>query len=304
MVAQRLKLGVIGAGVFGNYHAAKANDNPRIEFVGVFDPQDERAQAAAKRHNTKPYFNCNHLIQDCQALIVASPAVHHGPLAIAVLKAGRHVFVEKPIAVKVSDAQTMIEMARAQNLVLQVDHQERYVAKAIGLDVVDERPLRIVANRFGPHSTRGLDVSVTLDLMTHDIDLVCWLMNEYPERIQGDTQQIYSEFADASRARLEYSGGRVAQLEASRAEEGRERTMRIEYESGALEIDFVAKTFNNTTPYDFDENFLQNPMAADSLGTAVNAFVGAILEGDPVFIDGADGLRSLEIALAVDGSKG
>jgi len=105
MQAEKLKIGVIGAGVFGNYHAGKCAAHPRHDFIGIFDPSHERVRTAAKRHSTSAFDNCNELISGGDAVIVASIAVHHGPIAIAALRAGKHVFVEKPIAANLEVAQ-------------------------------------------------------------------------------------------------------------------------------------------------------------------------------------------------------
>lgn len=301
MDSNALKIGVIGAGVFGNYHAAKSAAHPRLDFMGIFDPDDGRVREAAKRHETRAFTNCNALIAQCDALIVASPAEHHGPIAMACLRAGRHVLVEKPIAADFEHATTMVRLAKEQNVVLQVDHQERFVAKAIGLDSVPEKPTFIHALRFGPKSDRGTDVSVTLDLMTHDLDMVLWLMGERPVSLDGDAQIVYSNFPDAARADIKFSSGAKVRLEASRCEKERTRKMHIEYPSGTLDIDFVAKTFDDQTGFGLNADFANNPNAKDSLGASVDAFTRAVLDGDPVVVSGEDGRAALELALRIDG---
>ncbi len=301
MQSKTLKVGVIGAGVFGNYHAAKCASHPRIDFVGIFDPDDKRVRKAAKTHGTKAYDNCNTLMRDCDAVIVASIARHHGPIAIAALRAGCHVLVEKPIAAELESAQTMVRLAEENRLVLQVGHQERFVARAIGLDSAPKRPVSITATRFGPMSERGTDVSVTLDLMTHDLDMVMWLMGAKPRKFDGESLRIYSDMPDAARADLEFSEGRKARIEASRCEDKRERIMRIDYPDGFVRIDFVGKTFEDTTGYGFNPDFANHPMARDSLGAGTSSFVVSILEGTDVAIPGQAGLDALEMALKIDG---
>ncbi|HHL43511.1 MAG TPA: Gfo/Idh/MocA family oxidoreductase [Hellea balneolensis] len=296
-----LKIGVIGAGVFGNYHAAKCKAHPRLDFIGIFDPDDDRVREVAKRHETQAYTNCNGLIAQSDALIVASPAEHHGPIALACLRAGRHVFVEKPIAADLESATTMVRLAAEQNVVLQIDHQERFVANAIGLDTAPETPTHIQAVRYGPKSERGTDVSVTLDLMTHDLDMVMWLMGGRPTRIEGEAVRVYSKHPDAARADLRFANGATARLEASRCESGPERQMHIQYPSGKLSIDFVAKTFKDDTGFGFNPDFTNDPRAKDSLGAAVDAFARSVLDGAPVVVSGEAGRDALEMALHIDG---
>ena len=302
MRAEKLKIGVIGAGVFGNYHAAKCAAHPRHDFVGIFDPDHKRVRAAAKRHGTKAFDNCNTLLASVDAVIVASIAVHHGPIAVAALKAGCHVLVEKPIANDLVSAQTQIDIAQEKNLVLQVGHQERFVARAIGLDSAPEKPLHIKANRFGPVTDRGTDVSVTLDLMTHDLDMAMWLMGERPTSISGEALRVYSDTPDAARAVLTFADGATARLEASRCEPGPDRIMRIEYPDGYVCIDFVNKTFEDTTGYGFNQDFASHPLSQDSLGAGTSSFTSAVLDGTPIAITGQDGLNAVEMALKIDGN--
>ncbi len=301
MNSDSLKIGVIGAGVFGNYHAGKCAAHPRHDFVGIFDPDHKRVREVAKRHKTRAFDNCNTLLSEVDAVIIACVAVHHGPIAIAALKAGRHVFVEKPIADSLKSAQTMVRLAKENNLVLQVGHQERFVARAIGLDSVPKQPTKITATRFGPVSQRGTDVSVTLDLMTHDLDMAMWLMGEPPTSVDGESLCVYSDTPDAARAKLVFSNGATAHLEASRCEDGPDRVMRIDYPDGYVRIDFVNKTFEDTTGYGFNKDFAGHPLAQDSLGAGTSAFTSSILDGTPVAVSGQDGLNALEVALKIDG---
>ncbi len=300
MQTEKLKIGVIGAGVFGNYHAAKCAAHPRHDFIGIFDPDHQRVREAAKRHGTRAYDNCNRLLARVDAVVIASIAVHHGPIAIAALKAGCHVLVEKPIANTLEFAQTMVNLAKEKNLVLQVGHQERFVARAIGLDVAPKKPLHIRATRFGPKARRGTDVSVTLDLMTHDLDMAIWLMGGLPTNISGESMQVYSRTPDAAHAVLVFANGATARLQASRCEEALKRVMHIEYPDGYVRIDFVNKTFKDTTGYGFNQDFAAHPLAQDSLGAGTSAFTSAILDGTPIVVSGQDGLNATKMALRID----
>jgi len=301
MNSDSLKIGVIGAGVFGNYHASKCAAHPRLDFIGIFDPNHKRVRESAKRHGTRAFDNCNTLLSGVDAIIVASIAVHHGPIAIAALRAGRHVFVEKPIASDLETAQTMVRLAQEQNLILQVGHQERFVARAIGLDSAPKKPTKITATRFGPVSRRGTDVSVTLDLMTHDLDMAMWLMGGRPVSVIGESMCVYSDTPDAARAKLTFKNGATAHFESSRCEDGSDRVMRIDYPDGYVRVDFVNKTFKDTTGYGFNKDFVQHPLALDSLGAGTSAFASSVLDGTPVAVTGQDGLNALEMALKIDG---
>lgn len=299
-MSKTLKIGVVGAGVFGGYHAGKCAAHERIDFIGVYDPNADNAAAQAAKHGVRAYARYSDMLKDVEAVIIASPASHHGEMALAALDTGRHVLIEKPIADNAEMASRIVETAERKGLIVQVGHQERFVLKAIGLDCVPETPVQITGHRFSPYSVRGTDVSVTLDLMTHDLDLVLWLMGRDPDSIKGESLCVKSETPDAAYAALMF-GGLQSRLEASRVEEGSSRQMRITYPSGTAEIDFNAKTITHDTPFDLNADFASDPMAKDSLGAATNAFVEAVLDGKPVAITGGNGLRALKAGLIVDG---
>lgn len=300
---KRLRAGVVGAGVFGGFHASKYAAHERADLVGIYEPDIEKARALAHKHGAKAYDNLARLIADCDAITVASPAVHHFEAAAAALANSRHVLVEKPIASSVEEARELIQLAATHGRVLQVGHQERFVFNAMGLFAVPDRPKRIVASRMGPPSERCLDVSVTLDLMVHDLDLAIALAGGAVTSVEGEVDKGRFGTPDIARAKLVFDNGCVAELEASRVHHERDRKMRVEYETGVLEIDFVAKTFENSTPYALNADFADTPVARDSLGANVNAFIASVLDGEPVAVPGIAGLRALDAARAIDGAR-
>lgn len=301
--SKRLRAGVVGAGVFGGFHASKYATHERADLVGIYEPDIEKARALAQKHGAKAYDNLARLIADCDAITVASPAVHHFEAAAAALANGRHVLVEKPIASSVEEARELIQLAATHGRVLQVGHQERFVFNAMGLFAVPDRPKRIVASRMGPPSERCLDVSVTLDLMVHDLDLAIALAGGAVTSVEGEVDKGRFGTPDIARAKLVFDNGCVAEMEASRVHHERDRKMRVEYEAGVLEIDFVAKTFENSTPYALNADFADTPVARDSLGANVNAFIASALDGEPVAVPGIAGLRALDAARAIDGAR-
>lgn len=296
----KLKMGVVGAGVFGGYHAGKCASHDRVDFVGIYDPDYDRAVVGADKHNVKAYKLYADMLDAVDAVIIAAPASSHGEMATDALKANCHVLIEKPIADNADKAEDIVELAESLKLIVQVGHQERFVLKAIGLDRVSERPVKITGHRRSPYSERGTDVSVTLDLMTHDLDLVLWLMDEDPTQISGASKIVKSKTPDTAYAELKFPNAQ-ARLEASRIEAASSRQMEIIYPCGKVEIDFNAKTLLHDTPFQLNSEFGEDPMAQDSLGAATNAFVEAVLDGKPVAITGGNGLRALRAALHVDG---
>ena len=299
----RIKLGVVGAGVFGGYHTGKVVAHDGAHLVGIYDPDKSRRDANAKKFNCKAYGQLSRLIADVDGLVVASPASYHAGAALPAIRAGRHVLIEKPIAASAADGQSIVDAAAVNNVIVQIGHQERFVMKAIGIDKAPERPTLIRARRMGPYSPRGTDVSVTLDLMTHDLDMVIWMMGGPPIRIAGQSLAVQSAAPDAAQAVLHFEDGGNAYLEASRVEAGHDRVMEVHYPSGVLKIDFVNKTFEDTTGFGFNPNFGDDPSAADSLGAGTDAFITAIKTDTPPPVTGRDGLASLKAALEIDGER-
>ncbi|RKQ71511.1 putative dehydrogenase [Litorimonas taeanensis] len=302
MTQKRLKVGLLGAGVFGGYHAGKLASHPKVTFVGVYDPNPEKRQELAEKYGTIDFKTEEALFSVCDAIILANPAVNHGPSAINALKSDCHVLIEKPMATSIKDAEEILSLSKGRNRVVQVGHQERYVIRAIGLDKVDETPQKIVGIRKSTFSRRGGDTSVTLDLMTHDIDLCCMLMRDIPHSISGTSETVNTPRPDRARAELTYKSG-SAILTASRVADEVGRQMTIQYPSGTVLIDFGKKTLQHNTPFKLDTNFGDNPSAKDSLGAATEQFISAVLEGSPVSVTAKDGYEAARIAINIDGRE-
>lgn len=306
--SQPLRAGVVGAGVFGGYHSGKYAVDERTEFIGVFDPVRDRARAIARQFGAIAFTSLNAMIEEADIITVASPALFHHDAASRALGAGRHVLVEKPLCATVEEGQELIELAGKYGRVLQVGHQERFVFAAMGLFGSGiPRFERLSARRMGTPSARNLDVSVTLDLMIHDIDLVLALAGEAPERVEAQMLAERGALADHIVTQLHFSGGRVAELESSRVAADRDRVMDIVFEGGAaLGVDFIRKRFDNGSGLPLERDFADQPMAKDSLGSSVFNFVSRVLDPahDSPAADGQAGLMALETALAIDAAAG
>lgn len=303
MENRSVKAGIVGAGVFGGFHASKYSTHAQTDLVGVFDPDIDRARVLADKHGAQAFDTLEHMLAEVDVVTVACPAVHHFAAAAAALASGKHVLVEKPIASSVEEARELINLASSHGCVLQVGHQERFVFHAMGLLEVPEVPKRIVARRMGPPSDRNLDVSVTLDLMVHDLDLVIALAGAPITAVEGKVDEGRFGSPDIAEAVLTFENGCVAELISSRVHDERDRKMLVEYENGRLDIDFIAKTFENTTPYALNADFAETETAKDSLGANVNAFIASVVDGAPVAVPGIAGLRALDAARAVDGER-
>lgn len=295
-----IKIGVAGAGVFGNNHANKVKGDTRAQLIGIFDLHLDRAQELAAKHGVKGFDNLEEFLSQIDALVVATPAVAHGGVARAALNAGKHCLVEKPLAASAEDAKILCEISEAKGLILQAGHQERYIFKAMGLLDVKETPIEIIASRIGLPSVRGSDVSATLDLMVHDLDLAYLLFKSEPKEIDAKLLAGDKSKPDAIEANIIYENGAKAKFIASRAAEERDRKTKIIYQNGAVEIDYIARTFEDSTSFGLHKDFAER--IKDPMQQAMSDFISAILGEIPVAIPARDGEHAVKIAQAIDNS--
>jgi predicted dehydrogenase len=300
----KLKAGVVGAGAFGRHHARKYAEDPRLSFAGVYDPDAERAQMLADTHGAQAFSTLPDLFASVDMVTIASPPTQHAGTARAALEAGKHVLVEKPLATDVGAGAELVRIASETKLVLACGHQERLVFDAMGLFSTAERPTLIESVREGPWTGRSADVSVTLDLMVHDLDLALKLMGARPASIVATARAVHGKAADLVEARFAFSRGEAV-FTSSRVADERKRTMRVAYPSGEVRVDFLARTFENTTPFALNAEFAATRIGADPLGANVNAFVDAVLGLAPrPAVNGEEALAVLELALEVDRASG
>jgi predicted dehydrogenase len=301
----KLRAGVVGAGAFGRIHARKYAEDARVQFVAVYDPDDERAQQLADTHGARCFDTLGALIDAVDVLTIASPPSVHAEEARAALDAGKHVLVEKPLATNVADGADLARLAAERKLQLACGHQERLVFEAMGLFSAPEKPLRIESVREGPWTGRSADVSVTLDLMVHDLDLALRLIGSAPQGILAQGRAEHGTAADAIDARLAFAGGAEAVFVSSRIAPARRRFMRAVYPSGEVNIDFIKRSFDNTTTFPLNAAFAETRIGADPLGANVAQFIDAVLGVAPrPAVTGAEALAVLELALDIDRAAG
>jgi predicted dehydrogenase len=300
----KLRAAVLGAGAFGRIHARKYAEDARVHFAGVYDPDDERAQQLADTHGAESFASREALLAACDIVTIASPPSFHGDAALAALKVGKHLLIEKPLATDAAVGAEIVRLARADKRVIACGHQERLVFDAMGLLSAPEKPLRIESVREGPWTGRSADVSVTLDLMVHDLDLALCLIGHKPERLLASARSEHGRTADAIDARLAF-GKAEAVFVSSRVASERKRFMRVVYPSGEVNIDFLARTFENTTPFSLNAAFAETRIGSDPLGANVAQFVDAVLGVAPrPVVNGEEALAVLELALEVDKASG
>ncbi len=297
-----LKAGVIGAGVFGGYHANKYASLSGVRLIGVLDADAVRARAAAEKLGVAAFTDLDSFLAEVDVVTIAAPASAHADLARQALNWGRHVYIEKPLALTHADGLALVELARAKGLVLAAGHQERAIFRAMGLLDAPETPIRLEAVRRSSHYPgRGTDVSCLLDMGIHDLDLAMALNPTPPQSIQASGRIAHGPKLDEVRAEIAFADGMDFTLDCSRLDEGRVRTMRIVYPSGEVMLDFMAKTFVNTTAFPLNPDYADTPGGKDPLGASVGAFLDAVRGAvDRPLVTGAEGLDALDLALRVE----
>jgi predicted dehydrogenase len=305
-MAEKLNVGLIGAGHFGRYHALKLAASPRARLVGLSDPDSERAKSVAWEAGC-PVLDFPALLQAADAVIVAAPAEYHFELASAVLTAGKHVLVEKPIAATLEQAAELARMSQAAGLVLQVGHLERFSAAHGALTKRMGKPLYIEAVRIAPFKPRGTDVSVILDLMIHDLDLILALIDAPIDHVDAVGASVASAHEDIANARIRFTNGAVATITSSRISLKTERKMRIFSQTGYLTVDFSARKLSfvgrgvGMKLPGFEEFGIEQAgwQDHDALAAEHEAFFNSVQHGAPVVVDAAAGTRALAAAIAV-----
>lgn len=301
-----LRIGIAGAGHFGRFHALKVAASRRAVLAGLHDPDGARA-AAVGREVRAPALPLPDLLAACDALIVAAPADAHHALATQAIRAGCHVLIEKPIAATLAQADELAALAAHAGTVLQVGHLLRYSAEHRAISARITRPLYIECARIAPFKPRGTDVSVILDLMIHDLDLVLALVDSPIASVDALGAAVSSAHEDIANARVRFENGCVAAITASRISLKTERRMRLFSEEGYLSADFAARKLvmigrDRGLPLPGTGGFRREEITwsdGDAMAAEHEAFVASCLDGAPVVVDAAAGRRALAAALAV-----
>jgi predicted dehydrogenase len=308
-MSKSLRAAVIGVGYLGRFHAQKYAALPDVELVGVVDPNPERAAAVARELGTAAFASHAELAGKVDLVSIASTTESHYRIARDCLAAGLHVLVEKPITVTVAEADELIALADAGKRMLQVGHLERYNPAWLAVRDKIATPLFIEAHRMAPFKPRGTDVSVVLDLMIHDLDLILPLVKSPIADLRASGVAVLTEGIDIANARIEFASGCVANITASRASTASLRRMRIFQHHEYLSVDFgerkigVAKKrdsiIEGEPPID-SESRIEPP--GDALLSEIQAFVASV-RGETIpggTCTGRDGREALAVALEIE----
>ena len=305
-----LRLGVVGAGHFGRYHAQKMAAVDGASLVAVADVDVDRATAVAGPLGADGVGDHRALIGRVDGASVAVPAAAHYGVVKDFLAAGIHVLVEKPFTESVTTARELTALAEARGLVLQVGLIERFSDAFQAVAPRIARPLYIESVRVSPFPERNTDVSVVLDVMIHDIDIVLALVDSPVTDIDAVGTPVFSGSEDIANARLKFANGCVANVTASRVSLKTERTLRIFQPDMYIKVDHgarsvrIARKKNGDAPASMDNVAMERMdfEQGDALMREIEAFVGTVRSGGAPAVGGADGVRSLEVAHRITAS--
>lgn len=236
-----VRTGVWGVGVWGEKHARVYRELPEATLVGVYDRSPERAAAVAAQYGARAFETADALLEACEAVSVATPTVDHRAAVERALGAGCHVLVEKPMAVRVDEADAMIAAAERAKRVLQVGQVERFNPALIAARPFVREPKFIEGHRLAAFQPRSLDIDVVSDLMIHDIDAVLMLTGRVPSQLSAVGVAVLSSSEDIANARLEFEDGCVANLTASRVSVERLRRLRFFQGDAYVSVDLFEK---------------------------------------------------------------
>jgi predicted dehydrogenase len=236
-----LRIGVVGTGAFGRNHLRVISQCERAAIAGVLDIDPTRAADAAKAYNCAIFHSLEELAANAQGAVVATPTVTHSEIGCCLMELGLDVLVEKPIAHSIPAAQDLVETAKRTGKILQVGHLERYNPAVLALTEIATKPLFFEIHRLSEFSPRSLDVDVVLDLMIHDLDIVLALTRETPEEIRAAGISILTPKVDIANVRLQFPGGCVANLTASRVSTERVRKLRLFQPHEYISLDYTRR---------------------------------------------------------------
>lgn len=304
--SERIPIGVVGVGQMGRHHARILSTLGPARLVGIADKDRARAEDLARQHGVPAFDSADAFPPETRAVVIAAPTPIHFALAKGYLEKGWHCFVEKPLTERVEDAETLITLSRSRNLVLQVGHIERFNPAVVEMARQARDPLFIEASRLGPYDPRVAHVSVVLDLMIHDLDIVLALAQDKVTRLDAVGGRVLSAQEDIVKATLFFSRGCRADISASRVSLKKFRKIRVFQRDAYMSLDYSdrsLKIYRKKRPEvtGLLDIAVQRPRLEkkDPLETELRHFLHCVREGKPPLVGGQHGRDALELALEI-----
>ena len=309
-----LKVGIFGVGHLGKFHLNNWKQIPEVELIGFFDPNNDNAKAVEAEYGLKRYMDEAALIQASDIIDVVTPTHLHFPVCEMAIKMGKHVFVEKPMANTIEEGKAIMEMVKESGVKLQVGHVERFNPAFTALKDISLNPSFIEVHRLAQFNPRGTEVSVILDLMIHDIDIILSIVKSGVKNISASGVAVLTDTPDIANVRIEFNNGCVANLTSSRISMKKMRKIRLFQKDAYIGIDFLEKNTEiiqlkkpeDAEAFSFDIETHQgtktititNPVVEDgnAILAELNSFVHAIQHDEPTVVSEIDGFLAMEVA--------
>lgn len=289
----RIPVAVIGAGHMGRHHVRIYHELPEAELIGVVDADRARAETMAGQYGTQAFASVEPLLGKIQAATVAVPTVAHLAVAGPLLERGVAVLIEKPLAPDSATCRRLIAAAAKGGALLQVGHSERFNPVVRAMDRMQVRPRFIETHRISPFTFRSADISVVMDMMIHDLDIVLHLVRSQPVRIEAVGVSVLARHEDICNARVTFASGCVANLTASRLALKTERKIRVFSEEAYLSVDY-AKKVGIAIKKDANLDLLKMAREhhASDLSQLAGADFGSMVKVEPLQVDDVEPLRA------------
>ncbi len=309
-----LSLGVFGAGHLGKFHLNNWKDINNVNLIGFYDPSDETAADISEKYGIKRFISAEELMDQCDAVDIVAPTTAHYELCKMSILKSKHVFVEKPLANTMNEAKEIVKLAKEANIKFQVGHVERFNPAFLSLKEYELNPMFLEVHRLSQFNPRGTDVSVILDLMIHDIDIILSLVKSSVKNIYANGVNVLSDTPDIANVRIEFDNGCVANLTSSRISMKKMRKMRLFQKDSYISIDFLDKktevikyktpSDKNVFTFDIETNTGTKTIAIaapvikenNAIKMELQSFVDSISNNTSTIVSEVDGFRAMEVA--------
>ncbi|MBC7586860.1 MAG: Gfo/Idh/MocA family oxidoreductase [Chitinophagaceae bacterium] len=309
-----LKVGVFGVGHLGKFHLNNWKEIEGVKLVGFFDPNNDNAKAVTATYGLKRFMDEDKLMDACDIIDVVVPTDWHFEICMKAVRKGKHVFVEKPLCNTIAEAKDLVDMVREANVKVQVGHVERFNPAYLAVKDLNLNPMFIEVHRLAQFNPRGTEVSVILDLMIHDLDIILSMIKSDVKNITASGVAVMTDTPDIANVRIEFNNGCVANLTSSRISMKKMRKMRLFQKNSYIGIDFLEKkteiiqlqqepdknafSFDLETPKGKKTISVSNPVIpeANAIKLELESFVDAIINDKPTVVSEIDGFLAMEIA--------
>jgi len=318
-----LKVGVFGVGHLGKFHLNNWKEIEGVKLVGFFDPHNETAEQVAKDYDLKRFTDEEKLIEACDIIDIVVPTQEHYSLCMAAIRKGKHIFVEKPMAHTLQEAKDLVAMVQEAGVKLQVGHVERFNPAFVAIQKMQLNPMFIEVHRLAQFNPRGTEVSVILDLMIHDIDIILSIVKSSVKSISASGVAVLTDTPDIANVRIEFNNGCVANLTSSRISMKKMRKMRLFQKDSYIGVDFLNKkaeiikikqeddvnvfSFDVDTPDGNKKTIaVANPVIEEgnAIRMELQSFYNAIVNNTPTTVNEMDGYMAMEVAHQILGKIG